>query len=82
MMIPLEQYTHSPPIAIVLMPNNQISMSDQDITQLITSHLPQYSSLIQPNLIHRVNMDPQQFSTSAQISQNCLTDMESFLPDE
>jgi hypothetical protein len=54
-------------------------MSNQDIMQLISNHLPQYSSLIQSDRIHQFILNPtsQPISAPMQTLQNSLPDSQS-----
>jgi len=54
----LEGYVNSIPLVIVITSPNQFPVSNEDITQLISNHLPQYSPAIPSNHIHRFHVDP------------------------
>ncbi len=72
----LEGYVNSIPLVIVITSPNQFPVSNEDITQLISNHLPQYSSCILSDHIHRFHVDPSSHSF-VRTPENLLTNQQS-----
>ena len=56
--VSIEQYIHSTPVVIIITSASQNSLSHQDVSQLISNNLPQYSSLIPSAHVHILNLSP------------------------